>query len=77
MTVDQALEQIYTSIHNNNQDLDTHIAALKSALKAQGTNTVTVDPNRLVQSNREGRKLMQSYFKKRGVIVTFAANTAA
>jgi hypothetical protein len=77
MTIEQAIEQIYTSIHNNNQDLDTHIAALKVALKEKGVTEAVFDPARLVQSNREGRKLMQSYFKKRGVIVTFAGTNAA
>ena len=30
-------------------------------------------PERLSQNNRSGRKMMQSYFKKRGVKVVFAS----
>lgn len=71
MTPDQALEHIYTSINNNNEDIDLHIANLKSALAASGTSTVAVDTARLAQPNRQGRKMMQAYFKKRGVVVTF------
>jgi hypothetical protein len=71
LTVDQALENIYASIQNDNEDIDLHIAALKTALG--GKKDVVVDPARLAQPNREGRKLMQSYFRKRGVSVTFTA----
>lgn len=73
LTLEQALENIYTSLHNDNADIDLHIAQLKSALPPGSGNTVTVDPARLVQNNRQGRKMMQAYFKKRGVIVTFAS----
>ena len=72
LTVQQALENIYTSIQSDNEDIDTHIVHLKTALTAQGQASVEIDPVRLVQNNRSGRKLMQSYFKKRGVIVTFS-----
>ncbi len=73
LTVDQALENIYASLENNNHDIDTHIDALKAALVPTGSKSVTANPERLVQNNRQGRKLMQSYFKKRGVLVEFAA----
>lgn len=72
LTVDQALENIYASLQNDNEDIDNHIAALKTAL-GPDTKTVQVDTARLVQNNRQGRKMMESYFKKRGVIVTFAS----
>lgn len=36
-----------------------------------GKTTIEVDPAKLAQPNRQGRKLMQSYFKKRGVVVNF------
>ena len=72
LTKEQALENIYTSLTNDNEDIDTHIAALKDALTPEDKGTVVVNPARLPQANRQGRKLMQSYFKKRGVIVTFA-----
>ena len=71
VTVAQALENIYLSLQNDNDDIDTHIGALKTALAASGQKTIEVDPARLAQNNRQGRKIMQSYFKKRGVTVTF------
>ncbi len=43
------------------------------ALAAEGLKEAVVEPARLAQNNRQGRKLMQSYFKKKGVTVTFAA----
>jgi hypothetical protein len=70
LTKDQALENVYASLMNDNEDIDTHIAALKNALGAE--KSVIVDPARLPQNNRQGRKMMQSYFKKRGVTVTFS-----
>jgi hypothetical protein len=69
LNLNEALENIYTSLNNDNEDIDLHIAKLKDALAPE--KTVTVDAARLAQNNREGRKMMQSYFKKRGVIVTF------
>lgn len=65
-----AIENIYTSIHNGNEDLDIHIAALKQAL--DGEKTVVFEPTRLVENTREGRRMMQSYFKRRGIIVKFS-----
>jgi hypothetical protein len=74
LTSAQALENIYASILNDNEDIDTHIAAMKDALKAEGkTAEITVDPTRLAQNNRQGRKMMESYFKKRGLAVAFAS----
>ncbi|MFW0777452.1 MAG: hypothetical protein ACN2B6_07015 [Rickettsiales bacterium] len=68
----QALDAIYESLHNDNEELDTHIKTLKTLLAANGTDTVEMDPTRLPQSNRQGKKVLQSYFKQRGVKVTFA-----
>ena len=73
LTLTEAMENIYTSIKGNNEDLDLHIARLKSALAREGLKEATFDPTRLAQNNRQGRKLMQSYFKKRGVAVEFKA----
>lgn len=70
--LNQALENIYRSLANDNEDIDAHIAALKEAMQARGEKSIAVDPARLAQNNRQGRKMMQSYFKKRGVVVTFA-----
>lgn len=71
-TIEQALENIYASLQNDNEDLDTHIQHLKAAMAATGQGSVMVNSARLVQSNRQGRKLMQSYFKKRNVAITFS-----
>lgn len=74
--VSQALEGVYASLQADNAGIDAAIAQLKAALATQGTNKVEVDTARLVQPNREGRKLMQSYFRKRGVEVSFATKAA-
>ncbi len=71
--VAQALEGVYQSLHENNKDIDIHIARLKDALAAGGEKGVTIDPARLAQNNRQGRKMMQSYFRKRGVEVNFSS----
>lgn len=69
--LDQAIEAIYASLNNNNEDIDLHITNLKSAAKEAGVKEITFKPDRLAQSNREGRLMMKSYFKKRGVSVKF------
>ena len=76
MTVAEALEDIYTSLANDNAELDERIKAVKAALVAEGKKELVVEPARLAQNNRQGRKLMQSYFKKKGVTVTFAGADA-
>jgi hypothetical protein len=68
----QAMDNIYASLKADNQDLDVHIAALKSAMARDGLKEAVFDPARLAQNNRQGRKLMQSYFKKHGVVVSFS-----
>ncbi len=73
MTVTDALEKIYESLANDNVELDAAIKDLKTALAAEGLKEAVVEPARLAQNNRQGRKLMQSYFKKKGVVVTFAS----
>ncbi len=73
LTLDQALDNVYASLKDNNRDLDAHIAVLKGALSREGRAEALFDPKRLAQNNRQGRKLMQSYFRKRGVAVTFSA----
>lgn len=71
-TLSDAMDAIYQSLNNNNEDIDAHIAALKTALAAAGQRDAVFDADRLAQNNRSGRKMMQSYFRKRGVSVTFA-----
>ncbi len=67
------MDNVYASIKDDNRDLDQHIAALKGALARAGLKEAVFDPKRLAQNNRQGRKLMQSYFRKRGVEVAFAS----
>ena len=72
-TVAEATDLIYASLEADNADLDAHIAALKAALARAGLKEAVFDPARLPQGNRAGRKLMQSYFRQRGVTVKFEA----
>ena len=37
-----------------------------------GVKEAVFEPSKLAQSNRQGRKIMQSYFKKKGVAVAFS-----
>jgi hypothetical protein len=73
LTLSQAIDNIYASIKNNNEDLDVHITALKAAMANEGVKEAVFEPGKLAQSNRQGRKIMQSYFKKKGVSVSFSA----
>ena len=73
LTLAQAIDNIYASLRANNEDIDTHIAALKAAMTTEGAKEAVFDPMKLAQNNRQGRKMMQSYFKKRGVAVGFKA----
>lgn len=72
-TLNEAIESVYQSLDNDNEDIDLHIANLKSALKAEGRKEAVFAPDRLAQNNRAGRKMMQSYFAKRGVKVVFSS----
>lgn len=70
-SLETAMEAVYQSLDNDNEDIDLHIAALKSALHTAGQKQAVFAPERLAQNNRQGRKMMQSYFAKRGVKVVF------
>lgn len=72
MTMEQAIEAIYTSLDNDNEDIDQHIARLKAIMKEKNLSEAVFQQSRLPINNRDGRKTMQSYFKKRGVKVSFA-----
>jgi hypothetical protein len=72
LSVAQAIEAIYGSLQADNLDLPIHITALKAAMSAEGVKEAVFDPKRLAKSNRQGRKLMQSYFRQKGVAVAFA-----
>ncbi len=73
LTLTAALENIYASLADNNNEVDSHIAALKQVLAREGLTEAVFEPARLAQNNRQGRKIMQAYFKKRGVVVSFAS----
>ena len=73
LTVAEATDNIYASLQANNADIDAHIATLKAALAREGIKHAVFDPTRLAQNNRSGRKLMQAYFRQRGVSVLFSA----
>ena len=72
-TLAEATESIYASLQADNAEIDAHIATLKAALAREGMKEAVFDPTRLAQNNRSGRKLMQAYFRQRGVSVKFSA----
>lgn len=72
-TVADAINRIYESLQADNADIDLHIGNLKAALTRAGLREAVFDPARLVHNNRSGRKLMQAYFRQRGVTVKFNA----
>ena len=71
-TVAEAIESIYASLRADNADIDAHIATLKAALAREGKKQAVFEPAKLAQGNRSGRKLMQAYFRQRGVSVRFS-----
>ena len=73
LTLKQAIDNIYESIRNDNEELDSHIAALKAAMAREGVKQAVFEPGKLAQSNRQGRKIMQSYFRQKGVTVSFSS----
>ncbi|MCM2438455.1 hypothetical protein GOZ78_07790 [Agrobacterium vitis] len=72
LSLQQAIDNIYTSINNDNEEIDVHIAALKAAMAREGAKEAVFETTKLAQPNRQGRKIMQAYFKKKGVAVSFA-----
>jgi hypothetical protein len=71
-SVKQALETIHAALNDNNVGLDAAIAAAKIALAEAGEKKLLMEKERLPQNNRQGRKMLQTYFKKRGVEVVYA-----
>lgn len=72
-TVAEVTDKIYASLQSDNADIDLHIAELKQALAREGAKEAVFDPAKLAHNNRSGRKLMQAYFRQRGVSVKFSA----
>ena len=71
MTIENAIENVYTSLVNDNDGIDEALDALKAALKAEKAKEATFTKP-LPINNREGRKRLQSYAKRRGVKIKFA-----
>ena len=71
LTLEQAIDNIYTSLKQDNLDIEQHIGALKATMAAHNVKTAEFEPERLVQNNRAGRKMMESFFRKRGVTIAF------
>lgn len=71
-TVTDATDRIYASIKADNADLDAHIATLKAAMAREGVKEAVFETAKLAENNRSGRKLMQAYFRQRGVKVGFS-----
>ena len=70
-TTEQALEGVYEALASDNKDIDLHIDRLRAVLKSTGQKEAVLDPSRLFQNNRDGRKTLQAYFRRRGVKVVF------
>lgn len=70
-TVSEAIDSIYPSLHGDIEELDVKIAALKAAMAREGVKEAVFETGKLAQGNRQGRKFMQSYFRKKGVPVSF------
>ena len=73
LTLAEATDNIYASIKNDNEDLDLHIAALKAAMQREGKKEAVFEVAKLAQPNRAGRKLLEAYFRKKGVAVSFTS----
>ena len=71
ITLSEAIDNIYASLREDNKDLLSHIAALKAAMAREGVKEAIFDPTKLAQNNRQGRKLMQAFFRQKGVKIDF------
>ena len=71
ITLSEAIDAIYASLKEDNKDLLVHIGALKAAMAREGVKEAIFDPTKLAQNNRQGRKLMQAFFRQKGVKIDF------
>lgn len=71
MSIEQALEAVYTSLNNDNEAIDECISNLRKEMQEEKTTEVAIESVKLPVPNREGRNMLKSYFKKRGVKVKF------
>jgi hypothetical protein len=73
LTLEEAMDNVYASLKDDNREIDTHIAALKAVLAREGLKEAVFEPARLAQNNRQGRKTLQAYLRKKGVAAAFAS----
>jgi hypothetical protein len=73
VSLQQAIDNIYASLKADNAELLERIAELKAALAREGVKEAVFEPAKLAQNNRQGRKLMQAFFRKHGVSVSFSS----
>lgn len=71
ITLSEAIDNIYASIKADNKDLLEHMTALKAAMAREGAKEAIFDPTKLAQNNRQGRKLMQAFFRQKGIKIDF------
>lgn len=73
MSVENALNGLYEALNadDNNAGVNDAIAAMKAALSEADEKSVEVEPTKLPNNTREGRRMLKSYAKKRGLVVTF------
>jgi hypothetical protein len=70
--IDEIVEDIYEQLSRDNEGLDPLIKEVKLAMAESGQDQLLMQTDRLAQNNRQGRKLLQAYFRQRGVKVEFA-----
>ncbi len=68
----EAIDAIYASLRADNAELDDRIAVLKAAMAREGVKEAVFESGKLAQNNRQGRKFMQAYFRKKGIDVSFS-----
>ena len=73
VSLPQAIDNIYASLKADNAELLERIAELKAAMAREGVKEAVFEPAKLAQNNRQGRKLMQAFFRKHGIIVSFSS----
>lgn len=73
VSLPQAIDNIYASLKADNAELLERIAELKAAMARDGVKEAVFEPAKLAQNNRQGRKLMQAFFRKHGISVSFSS----
>lgn len=71
--LETALKGLYDALNadDNNAGVDSAIKNLKSAMIEAEVKSIEVEPKELPNNTREGRRMLKSYAKKRGVEVTY------